>query len=360
MDSLEPIPSPAGHHLREFCHRFLPIVVFALASVATGVLWSQRYAATTLFGEVEPIRANVTSLEAGTLLRFDAQRFQIVTNGQILGVLQCVDPETAGTELAVARAELEVMRSRMALDETRNDQNVEGLRAQWLEARVNLATAQVNLENARRELQRAQQLRTEHILSDSEYDLAVSLRDSLEAEVRERTATVAGLAAAVERLTNTTRDDRGGAVNIVAQSLTAQAHLLDQKREINLRAPMTGILKVISFRPGERVPAGSVVATVTAVHAERIVGYVRQPLSLEPRPGMPVEIRTRGPHRQIANSRITGVGSDLELVVSPLRLRGFDNAVERGLAFFVDLPPELRVHPGELVDLIVRPEKASP
>lgn len=356
MDPLEPIPSPPGHHVREFCHRFLPVLAFIGAAVTSAFLWDQRFATTTLFGEVEPIRADVTVLEGGTLTRLDVERFQVVTNGQLLGTLQCLDPDTVRNELAVLRSELEVMRSRMALDEARNEQNVESLRAQWLESRVDLATARVHLENARRDLERAERLRAEHILSDSEYDIALSLRDSLEVEVRERTAAVEGLGASLERLTALNQRDRGGTVDLIAQSIGAQERLLDQQRLVSLRAPMAGTVKIINHRPGERVPAGAVVATITATHAERIVGYVRQPLTLDPRPGMPVEIRTRGPHRQIAHSRISGVGSDLELVLSPLRLRGFDNSVERGLAFFVDLPPELQVHPGELVDLVVRPQ----
>jgi multidrug resistance efflux pump len=355
MEPLEPIPSPPGHHLREFCHRFLPVVVFVGAALATALLWNQRFAGTMLFGEVEPIRANLTVLEGGTLLHLEVARFQTVTNGQVIGTLQCLDPDTVRNELAVLRNELEVMRSRMALDEARNEQNVEGIRAQWLEARVDLATARVGLDNARRDLERARQLRDGRILSDADYDLALSLRDSLEVEVRERTAAVDGLAASLERLAALNQRDRGDTMDLVAQSLAAQERLLDQQRDVKLRAPMDGTVKVIHFRPGERVPAGAIVAEISAARAERIVGYVRQPLTLEPRPGMPVEIRTRGPQRQIALSRISGVGSDLELVVSPLRLRGFDNSTERGLAFFVDLPPELQVHPGELVDLVVRP-----
>lgn len=359
-EKLEPIPSPPGHLAREFCHRVLPIGVFVAVSLAVAVLWNQRFTGTTLFGEVEPIRANVTTLEGGTLASLDVERFQTVTNGQVIGAVQVIDADTLLGDLAVLRSELNVMRSRLALDEARNDQNVETIRLRWQEARVELATSRVNLENARRELERAERLAADLIMSESELDLARAVHDALAAETREREALVSSLGTTLDRLDDANRRDHGGAGEVLEESLRAQEKRLQQQRQVKLRAPMDGVVKIINNHPGERLPAGAIVAIITAPHSERIVGYVRQPLTLEPRPGMPVEIRTRGPRRQVVQSQILGVGSDLELVVSPLRLRGFDNSVERGLAFFVALPPELQVHPGELVDLIVRPSPPAP
>jgi hypothetical protein len=83
---------------------------------------------------------------------------------------------------------------------------------------------------------------------------------------------------------------------------------------------------------------------------------MRQPISVEPRIGMSVQVRTRGFTRQSASATIRKVGSDMELVMSPLRLRGLAKNEERGLPFVVDLPPGLQVHPGELVDLILQPK----
>lgn len=355
MERLEPIPSPPGHLIREFCHRFLPVAVFAIAICLTAFLWNRRFTGTTTFGEVEPIRANIVSADGGTLSELFVDRFQSVTNGQVIATLQLLDPEAVRTDLAVLRSDLQVLKSRMSLDEARNAQNVESIRAQWLEARVDLATAKVNLENARREVDRLQRLRVDKIVSDSEFEAAESLRDSLAAEVTERTSVVAGLSEAVQRLVDSHQREESGNLDVITQSLVAQEQRLRQQQDHKLRATMDGVVRVINHRPGERVPAGAIVVVLTANRSERIIGYIRQPLVLEPRPGMPVEIRTRGPVRQTATSKVLNVGVDLEMVVSPLRLRGFDNSTERGLAFSVELPPSLNVHPGELVDLVVQP-----
>ena len=85
----------------------------------------------------------------------------------------------------------------------------------------------------------------------------------------------------------------------------------------------------------------------------RVIAYVRQPLSLEPQPGMPVEIRTRGVVRQVGLSEIANVSRPLDLISSTLRLPGFDSEIDRGLAFSVPIPADLHVHPGELVDVVV-------
>jgi len=40
-----------------------------------------------------------------------------------------------------------------------------------------------------------------------------------------------------------------------------------------------------------------------------------------------------------------------------MRIRGLGTAMERGLPVLMSLPPELEVHPGELVDLMVNPSR---
>jgi multidrug resistance efflux pump len=355
MERLQPIPSPPGHLIREFCHRVLPVAVFATAICFTAFLWNRRFTGTTTFGEVEPIRASIVSVEGGTISELRVDRFQTVTNGQVIAVVQLIDPDAVRSDLEVVRADLQLLRSRMSLDEARNDQNVASLRAQWLEARVDLATAKVNLDNAQREFDRAQKLHEDKILSDSEFEDAAGNRDNFAVEVAERTAVVAGFAEAVQRLSESHQKEESGSIDAITQSLQAQEERLRHQKEVKLRATMDGVVRSISHRVGERLPAGTALAEITATRSERIIGYIRQPLILEPRPGMPVEIRTRGPQRQTATSKVVSVGVDLELVVSPLRLRGFDNSTERGLAFAVELPPSLDLHPGELVDLIVHP-----
>lgn len=117
---------------------------------------------------------------------------------------------------------------------------------------------------------------------------------------------------------------------------------------------MDGVVSAVYRRPGENVRAGEAILAISSERPERIIGFIRQPLSFEPRVGDPVEVRTRGQQRQVGMGEVLKIGARLELFTQPLRVRGFDSSQERGLPVLVSLPPGLRVHPGELVDLFPR------
>jgi hypothetical protein len=68
---------------------------------------------------------------------------------------------------------------------------------------------------------------------------------------------------------------------------------------------------------------------------------------------MRVEVRTRGLHREIGRAKIVEVGTQLEALppalASPIKLAN----MELGLPVDIALPPNLRIHAGELVDIII-------
>lgn len=73
-----------------------------------------------------------------------------------------------------------------------------------------------------------------------------------------------------------------------------------------------------------------------------VTGYLRQPLAIEPRPGMAVELRTRRPERRAATSVVEAVGGVLEPVPpTVLALFGRSGALE------------FRLRPGEQVDVMI-------
>lgn len=355
MERLEPIPSPPGALWREVRHRVLPFAVFAgvLALVAT--IWQRDLRGTHLFGEVEAVHADVTTIEAGLLAELRVGRFDAVRAGEILGTVEVSSAETARRELETAAAELRIMRARMAVDEARNIQDLEALRTRWLEARVALAGARVGLERARLDHERNTRLHAGQIISDAEFELSRAIFEALRAEVAERETLVSGLAETLPRLDAAIAADQAEALLTLEEAVAAQESLLSQTRTLRLRAPQDGYISAVNHLPGERLPAGAVVARVTAPRSHRVIGYVRQPLNVTPQVGMAVEVRTRSRPPLVIPSTVIKVGNHLEMVSSPLRLRGFDNATARGLPFLVELPPEAALHPGELVDLVLRP-----
>src|SRR5262249_48870010 len=120
---------------------------------------------------------------------------------------------------------------------------------------------------------------------------------------------------------------------------------------IPLTAGADGMVSVIYHRAGEAITAGEPIITIAAFNPVRIVGYIRAPVPNEPIVGTRVEVRSRGPRREVGIASIVEVGTQLETIapalVGPVR---FAN-VELGLPISVSLPPNLRIRPGELVDL---------
>ncbi len=51
------------------------------------------------------------------------------------------------------------------------------------------------------------------------------------------------------------------------------------------------------------------------------------------------------------------VGAQMEVVTAPMRIRGYGTAIERGLPILLNLPASLELHPGELVDLMIKPAR---
>jgi hypothetical protein len=136
--------------------------------------------------------------------------------------------------------------------------------------------------------------------------------------------------------------------------------------DIVLYSPIDGEIGSISKQTGESVQPGETIATISSSEVKKIVGYVPQPIHLEPKVGMEVEIRTRRPsssglfsffgaNGQVKRAKISKVSNRLEAVGSGiLRSR---TAYKKVLPFTIDLvddngePIKLNIHPGELVDI---------
>lgn len=126
---------------------------------------------------------------------------------------------------------------------------------------------------------------------------------------------------------------------------------------VPLVAPIDGVISVVLRRPGEQVAAGDAVLRITSRRAERLTGFLRQPLPFEPKVGMAAEIRTRGLARQSAMTTVTGVGVAMEAIpaslVAAMRLPD-KPAPEHALRIHLGVPDELKLRPGEHVDVIIR------
>jgi pyruvate/2-oxoglutarate dehydrogenase complex dihydrolipoamide acyltransferase (E2) component len=131
---------------------------------------------------------------------------------------------------------------------------------------------------------------------------------------------------------------------------------------VELLAPFDGVVSVVHRWSGETVQAGEPILTVSQEKPSRVVAFIRQPLQVDARPGMKVEVRSRARTREIGVGEVIRVGAQLEPIFPSMLPRngasspsGGDGraSVENGLPILVSLPANLPLLPGEVVDLRV-------
>jgi multidrug resistance efflux pump len=355
MSELPVIPRPWAQRWNDIRLRVAPFVVFGVAVVCTAWLWNKNWGPMTFVGEVQSPQATVACPQAGYLTEVSVEKYGEVRKGDVVAVVRVTSDQTLGASLEAIRSDLGVMRVRMSQDQQRNRQNYQQMRFDWLDQRVELAVARANLQFAESELARMEKLHRDQVSSDAEYELARDRRDALKVEVEERGRLTDDMERTIERMAPLSEEEDPAILRAITAAIEAQEVQLQQTEgAVRLRAPIDGVVTALARRPGEAIMAGEPLVEIAGAQAERIIGFIRQPIGFQPRQGDVVEVRTRGNSRQVGLAQVTAVGARLELFTQSLRIRGFDSSMERGLPVLLDVPLEMRLYPGELVDLYLK------
>lgn len=357
-NALPPVPTPPGKRWREFRVQWLPVLAFLAAAGVAAQLWRSSLAPATVVGLVEPVQGTVSSYKPGLLAQLGVTRYQAVRKDETIGQVLITDPRVLASTLAVIQADIELLRVNMLplVDRQRMAISYDQLRLDWMRHKAALAAAKVNLQLAETELNRTTELFKAGVAAARVLDQARAAQERFRAEVEELTQLVNEQEARFKELTPG-EDAHPARVTIdpLRASLAVQeARLRQVEAELSpipLRVPMDGVVTAIYRRSGEAVLAGEPIVVVSSPHADRIVGYLRQPFAVEPQVGMSVEVRTRGLRRQVSDGQILQVGTQMEPIplnlLPPLRAV----SVEHGLPILVSLPAGLKALPGEVVDL---------
>ena len=353
-DRLTPIPTPPAQLLRQLRLQYLPVVVFVAGLMAAAVIWTRWVAPPTMVGEAEAVRTELRSAKAGTVVELAVDVLQPVTAGQILGRVVLNEPQVLEASLAVIRAEMEVLRSSTSL-------TIEQLRLDWMNKRVQLVALQGQLQQAEATLARVATLHRNKLATDEQYEEARNTRDALVAQAKAQAELIARLEPEIRTEGPTDR-----AIPIAAEGLRAtlkqkeeQLRLIEaQLSPLPLRAPIDGVVTLLYRRSGETVASGEPILQITASRPERIMGFLRQPVAMEPKSGMTVEVRTRTFPRKVGTTSITHVGNQLEPIaptlLAAMRLPVSTIPTEFGLRVHIKPPEGLALRPGEHVDLVIR------
>jgi multidrug resistance efflux pump len=356
MDKLPPIPTPPSQRWREFRIQVLPLIIFTGILLGVVVLWRNFVAPTGIVGEVEAIKADVISIQDGTVARLSIDRFEMVEAGQELGEISTSSEDFVKASVAAIEADLRVMDTRIALDERRNQQSTLGLKMDTLRERVQLVGDKAALVQASNSFRRAEQEynQTPRLISENDYDIAKAAFEVLQNSVAERSQVVSEMMATIDELraANSPEDK-----DVVAAAIkTKIAELEETLKPMKIKAPMAGVVSAIYHRPGEKVVRGVPILTITAMHSDRIVGYLRQPINTRPTTNDTVIVSTRTQKRVRATGKVLRVGTQMELI-NPALLSTDSNRIEVGLPILVQMPDNLKLVPGEFVDLSIMPVK---
>ncbi len=367
MSSLPTIPRPPSQRWREFRFRGLPLVIFAVVIAGVAYLWNRGWTPTMFVGEVQSTEAIVSSPQAGLLTDLTVDDFVRVTNRQALARVQVNSPEAAAAEIDAMKADLQVTRVRMTQDQHRNDLGYQEARLDLQLRKLELASAQIRLQQAEGEFARMSELHkagyvpsgATQLRNEFGFDIALRDRDLLRKEVEDKAQAVTELERGLEQLRPQGALGNNPAVNdVIGAAITAQEKLLKETLgSVSLRAPIDGVVKKVLRRSGENVVAGEPIIELGSDKPERIIGFVRQPITYLPKEGDQVEVRKRGLRSQAGLATVIRVGSQLQLFSQPLRIRGFAAALERGLPVLLTVPDNLDLLPGETVDLVPKPSR---
>lgn len=357
LPPLPPIPTPPNQRWRVFRIELLPPLAFALCAGLIAFLWRGTAVAPALTAEAEVAQAELRSAFGGMVIELDAEPMREVRAGEVVGLVRAEAAAVGAAELAALRAEIDLIRvgrepaiigRRLALD-------AERLRLEWMRERAALASLRMELLQAEADFARQKSLHARAMTTEEAYDIARLVRERLLAQVGEQERLVAALepASAAESGAPDADAALAAAVRAIEAELRwAEARLAPEP----LVAPIDGVVTRVFRRAGEPVAPNEPLLEIVAPKPTRLVGWLRQPLAVEPRPGMTVELRSRRPDRRSAVAEVLAVGRVLELVPpTQLALIGRADTPELGLRVYFSLPDGLTLRPGEFVDVMLDP-----
>jgi len=350
-DPLPPVASPPEHYWRQFRINVGPMVAFMAVLGMTVWLWGKNLANPVVTGQAESLVVEVSSPVPGRLSQLNASMFQNVNAGDVIAVVDATEPLVVSNTVALLRGEMELIRAEAGLDNG-DKIRLASFRLSWMILRAELASAQAQLIYAQAEFERASALAAEKIDATDTLDKARRDRDQLTLEVEQKTL-------AVEAAENSWRGLEADPANDESPATKAALAVAEQKlllaesklQPVTLTAPISGSISKLEKVPGSTVLEGTSIVTIASTTPNRIIGYLSQPLRIEPTNGMRAEVRSRGLVRKVGLATVTDIGPRMELFDAPLRVRGMGAAQERGLPVFISIPPNMSIRPGELVDI---------
>jgi multidrug resistance efflux pump len=125
--------------------------------------------------------------------------------------------------------------------------------------------------------------------------------------------------------------------------------LLARREKLVLRAPCDGYISQIPSRPGEAIMQGAEILRIAEEDTRVIMAYADESVVGQLATGKEVEIVKDSEPEQIAWSQISYIGPAVEQM--PQRLWRNPNFPQWGRPMLIDIPPGMKLIPGEMVGI---------
>ena len=350
-EALPRVPCPPGHYWRQFRIRVLPSLGFLGVLAITIWLWGRNLANPLIVGQAESPQVDVASPKPGRILKLNVVLFQEVKVGDVVAVIEIADPLVTSNTVAKILADMNLIRLSAGLDSA-GRVSLADIHLKWMIQRADLAIAKARFKWAQAQYERVSDLVAEKISSPSLLDLAQRDRDEVAAEIEQKTLAVKVADETFHALDPGTADLESPVMKATLAVAEQGLRLAEaQLAPVILTAPMAGRISVLDKLTGSIVLAGAPIATISSSTPDRITGFLGQPLRVDPKIGMKVEVRSRGLERRTGAAQVLNIGPRVALLDASVRVRGMGPAQERGLPVVVSVPPNMLLRPGELVDL---------
>ena len=353
-----PIPIPFKQRLHDLRVRLVPVLIFVVTILVAASLWRDTVAPSMLVGEVASAQSTVTSPVTAMVQELKVRRFDTVQRGDVIAELSPIDPRQA---LDVLQGEIGLFKIKADADTARQSQDrvtldYEKLALDLMSEKVALVLAQAKAKKTAMDLDVARGLVTDPSQAQRFTQEAQLAKESADAEVKERESLVTTLAKRVTELSTLTKTSSDAVQSLMKSIASFESRLHEIERtqsSVKLQAPITGMVTAVLHRAGENVRQGDPVVVITSSQPESIVGYLKQPLPLEPAIGQEVEVRTRDRNHQPGTAFVKRVGVQFEPIINPA-LHPATTTPEVGLPVEITLPTGMKLRPGELVSLVIR------
>jgi multidrug resistance efflux pump len=284
---MKPIPTPGPERWRQARLTVLPTIVFVGAVLALAILWSDRMGVIAGVGSSDVQVVPVSSYKAGVLTSVTVTRFQKVRQGDPLGSVMVADPKLLKTTVADLQVDLRKLSAEIetqAGDPQQHDaMDYARMRLNWMQQRVELATAKVELQLTETKVRRVEQKFRDGVAAASELDVAHAKQQELRQQVEKLAKQAAEGARALTSLQNASTatvaemEKRGMFMPISV----LEARLRQVESELSpmlLRAPIDGTITDINYRSGEVVAPGLPIILIAADHPIRTAGFSPNPM----------------------------------------------------------------------------------